>query len=79
MLKSPELKPEKEKSELAVINSIQMELVRRSKINEIEWIKTNSPEFREFFNSNKDQFTKLYKEDPNELYALLEMVLRKKN
>ncbi|GEM_PF-5810321 len=85
MLKSPEKfknsSPEGKKggSELEIFNNIQIELMKRSKIDEIEWIEKNSKEIREFFNANKSQFLEIYKQDPNELYALLEMALASKN
>ncbi len=85
MLKSPEKfknsSPEdkKEDSELKFFNSIQVELMRRSGLDEIEWIEKNSKEVRELFNDNKEQFLEIYNQDPSELYALIEMALSSKN
>lgn len=48
-------------------------LLLNSSSNEeaLEWAKEHSEEYRKIFNTNQEQFIKMYKEDPESLYVLL--------
>ncbi len=58
---------------------IQAELIKRTTMNGVEWIEKRSPEFRKLFDSNKEQFMKMYRENPEALYTLLEEALELQN
>ena len=82
MLKSPELqKPKKENKseiELGFTNKAQMELMKRSSLKPETWTEQYAKDFRDLYDKNKEQFTEIYKKDPEELYALLNFILTSK-
>ncbi len=72
---------QKEMSSEACAIKIECELMKRSLADEpsneekLKWIKDHSKEYRELFNANRKEFIKMYKEEPEALYALLKNIL----
>lgn len=83
MLESPETlnreRDRKEDSPARAAILIQEELIQRSGTDPLLWINKHSAEFRKLFESNEEQFMHLYREQPEELYAMLEKTLEQKN
>ena len=59
---------------------IEAELMRRSPISDkAEWVDRYALPYRNLFNDpeNKENFLRMYKEEPEALYMLLQQVLEK--
>ena len=61
--------------ELKIYVAIEIEAMRRSNFEHLEWVEHYADNFGKLFDDNKEQFLKLYKENPEELYALIRAIL----
>ncbi len=58
-------------------NWIQIELMKRSEMEDMEWVQKYSQKFRDLFKENKTQFIQMYHEDLEALCALIKEVLER--
>lgn len=74
----------KEISDETYAVKIECELMKRSLMDQnsneekLGWINRYAKEYRGLFDANKEQFIKMYSEEPDALYALLKTVLETK-
>lgn len=60
-------------------NWIQIELMKRSQLEDMKWVQKYSQKFRDLFKENKEQFIRMYHEDLEALCALIKEVLEKED
>jgi hypothetical protein len=83
--KNSESKPENGSQEISAAeflkynNWIQIELMKRSQLEDMAWVQKYSQKFRDLFKENKEEFIKMYHEDLEALCALIAVVLEKDN
>ena len=68
-------KPERSHEEMAIYTAIEMAVMKRSNLEIKEWVDHYAKDFEPLFNANREQFLKLYKENPEELYVLIKSAL----
>ncbi len=61
--------------EFKIYIAIETEVMKRSNLEHLEWTQHYADDFGKVFDSNKENFLKLYKENPEELYALIRAIL----